>query len=352
MKNLITRNVIGKEGFIWWMGVVENRVDPEMMGRVQVRIFGWHTEDKSLIPTESLPWSHPIVPVNASNTTHTPKEGDWVFGFFADGQNAQHPMVMGVLTGFPTSSPDTGVGFCDPSGTYPNRLNEPTTSRLARGRTDGTVIQTRQRNQKKGVKTVNGGSSWDEPASPFAPQYPRNAAHESESGHAIELDDTPAKERVNIAHKVGTFTELTADGDSVTHIVRDSYHVTMGKSFVSIEGVTNVTVGGDCNLKVVGKLNCEAAEINLNSKGDVKIKAGGKLKMESGSTVDLKASGATKIGGGGKLSLKGSSATVQGKSVTLAGNVSNKVKTKHGIGKIIPSGSAASPSNTGLKTPS
>ena len=91
---------------------------------------------------------------------------------------------------------------------------------------------------------------------------------------------------------------------------------------------------------------------HLNASGDVKIKAGGKLKLESGATTDLKASGAMKVGSGGKLSLKGKSTAVDGKSVTLGGNVSNKVKTKHGIGKILPTGSASAPSNTGLKTPS
>ena len=345
-------NVIGKEGFIWWWGVVENRVDPEMMGRVQVRCFGWHTEDKEAIPTETLPWAHPVIPVNSSNVTHTPKEGDWVFGFFADGMNAQHPVIMGVLTGYPVAMPDTGVGFSDPNGVFPKRLNEPSTNRLARGRSDGTVIQTRQRNQKKGVKTVGGGS-WDEPAASFKPQYPLNHAHESESGHAIELDDTPGVERLNLAHMSGTFTEVGPDGSVTTHIIKDCYRVVMGADYVSIEGHCNVTVGGDCNLKVGGNLNVEASKnINMAAKGSVKIKAGGKLMMESGSTVDLKASGAAKIGAGGKLSLKGKSATVQGNTVALAGKVANKVMGKHGIGKIIPQGSASSPSNTGLKTPS
>jgi hypothetical protein len=348
---MIMKNVLGKEGFIWWMGVVENRVDPEMLGRVQVRCFGWHTEDKEMIPSESLPWAHPIIPVNSSNVTHTPKEGDWVFGFFADGENAQHPVIMGVYTGYPVAMPDTGVGFCDPTGTYPKRLNEPTTNRLARGRSDGTVIQTRQRNAKKGVKTVGGGTQWDEPASTFAPQYPLNAAHESESGHAFELDDTPSKERVNIAHKIGTFIEFAPDGTVVTHVVKDNYHVIMGANFVSIEGVCNVTVNGDCNLKVAKNLNVEAKAINMSASGDIRLKAGGKFMTESGGATHVKSGAAMNIGGGGKLSLKGKSATIQGNSVQLAGKPSNKVKTPHGIGKIIPQGSASSPESTGLKAP-
>ena len=37
-------NFIGKDGFNWWVGVVENRMDPLKLGRCQVRIFGYHTE--------------------------------------------------------------------------------------------------------------------------------------------------------------------------------------------------------------------------------------------------------------------------------------------------------------------
>ena len=32
--------------FTWFMGVVEDRMDPEMMGRVRVRCFGFHTESR------------------------------------------------------------------------------------------------------------------------------------------------------------------------------------------------------------------------------------------------------------------------------------------------------------------
>ena len=71
-------NFIGKDGFNWWVGVVENRIDPLQMGHCQVRIFGYHTEDKSLIPTDALPWAPCISSPNASQSFSTPKEGDYV----------------------------------------------------------------------------------------------------------------------------------------------------------------------------------------------------------------------------------------------------------------------------------
>lgn len=341
---------LGKEGFIWFMGVVEDRKDPAKLGRVRVRAFGWHTEDKTAIPTDALPWAHPVHATNVP-ASHAPKEGDWVIGFFADGESAQQPMVLGVLTGKPKEKPDTTLGFSDPSGTYPKRLNESTMNRFIRGRVDGTIHEKRKRTLKKNVKTA-GGSTWNEPTPTFSPQYPLNFSIESESGHAFEIDDTAGKERVNLAHKNGSFIEWDASGNRVEKIVKDNYTIIAGNDNIVIDGKCNITVIGDCNLKTSAKLNIEAKEINMASKGDIKIKAGGKLKMESGSTLDIKASGTAKIGSGGKMNIKGSSTAIDGKSLTLGGKVSNLVKTKHGIGKILPAGSASPPSNTGLKTPS
>lgn len=341
------RYFMGLEGFIWWTGVVEARNDPEKMGRVRVRCFGWHTEDKSLIPTDSLPWAQTLLSPNLP-ATYTPKEGDWVVGFFVDGSAAQHPVIMGVLTGKPTKKPDVSLGFSDPSGTYPKNKNEPTTNRLARGRKDGTIIEKRERKLKKGVTVALSDKTWSEPAPAFAPVYPFNYAHETESGHAFELDDTAGNERVHIAHTNGSFIEMNAKGNRVEKIIKDNYTIVLGDNFVSIDGVCNITVNGNCNLKTKGKLNIDAAEINMKASGDIKMKAGGSLKTQSGGTTHVKSGGSLNLGSVDKASLKGSSVGIQGNSVSLAGKVANKVKTPHGIGTIIPTGSATSPSDAGL----
>lgn len=88
---------LGKNGFVWWVGVIEDRMDPLAMGRCRVRIFGWHTDNKSQLPTNELPWATPIFPMNSSHTWSSPLVGDWIVGFFMDGENAQFPIMMGVL---------------------------------------------------------------------------------------------------------------------------------------------------------------------------------------------------------------------------------------------------------------
>ena len=80
-------NFMGKDGFIWWQGVVEDRHDPLFLGRCRIRILGWHTKDKSQIPTESLPWAFPVQPITSAAQTGVgisptgPVEGTWVVGF-------------------------------------------------------------------------------------------------------------------------------------------------------------------------------------------------------------------------------------------------------------------------------
>ena len=50
MKN----HFMGMDGFVWFVGVVEDRNDPSKLGRVRVRCLGYHTADKTLIPTEDF----------------------------------------------------------------------------------------------------------------------------------------------------------------------------------------------------------------------------------------------------------------------------------------------------------
>jgi len=344
------KNFIGLEGFVWWIGVVEDRQDPEQLGRVRVRCFGWHTEDKKKIPTDVLPWAHPITPVNHP-AVYTPKEGDMVFGFFMDGDNAQNPVIMGVLPGKPEKKPRYEDGFADPRksfGDAPKRpddsaeaypkskyLKEATTNRLARGKADSTIIETRKKNLKKGVKSA-GGVSWSEPAPAYATKYPYNNALETESGHAFEFDDTPGKERIHWAHRNGSFIEIDSAGNRVDRVQKDNYTVIMGSDYIYIKGKAVITVDGDFNMKT-STINIEAKAINMAADGDVRIK-GRSVKIESTSGMDLKAGGAGNFTSGGKLSLKGATAALAGATVDIP------------AGKIgLQSGSASSASGTGLK---
>ena len=154
---------MGKDGFVWFVGVVEDREDPKKVGRVKVRCLGYHTKDKVKLPTDDLPWAHvmnPITSATVSGVGQTPLgvvEGTWVVGFFTDGETAQQPMIMGTLPGvitadgLPFESTADGVqskqeGFFDPKGNYP-KYPESDVNRLARNDEDAphlTLIKEKQ----------------------------------------------------------------------------------------------------------------------------------------------------------------------------------------------------------------
>lgn len=89
-----------------FMGCVESRADPLRLGRVQARIVGLHTEDKSVLPTDKLPWAIPIQPVTSaaiSGIGDSPLgfvEGSMVVIIFAD-PDQQQPLILGGIGGIP-----------------------------------------------------------------------------------------------------------------------------------------------------------------------------------------------------------------------------------------------------------
>lgn len=89
----------GLNGFVWFTGVVEDRQDPLKLGRVRVRIIGWHDFDENMIPTDSLPWAQILHTAVGPRTFTSIKEGEWVTGYFLDGTNAQEPVITGVYPG-------------------------------------------------------------------------------------------------------------------------------------------------------------------------------------------------------------------------------------------------------------
>ena len=84
------QNFLGQDGFIWFVGVVEDRADPKHLGRCRVRALGYHTADKIALPTEDLPWAMPMLPITSSGISGIGQsplglvEGSWVLGFFRD----------------------------------------------------------------------------------------------------------------------------------------------------------------------------------------------------------------------------------------------------------------------------
>jgi len=273
------KDFAGKNGFIWFTGVVEDRQDPLKLGRVRIRCVGWHAENKMHLPTNMLPWATVAFPPNNTNP-YAPKESDMVFGFFADGESAQAPIIVGVFPSIPLKAGNAQEAFNDsrdagqlavapvkPSESatlYPRRLDEPTTSRLARNDSDYPSPINENKAANKASKV--------EPNSYYNAVYPYNNVYESESGHALEFDDTKDAERIHLYHRSGSYIEWGPNGDRSERIQKDKFTVVVGNDSVYIKGDVkmyvdgnfSLEIGGTCDITSGGNMSFTAPRIDLN----------------------------------------------------------------------------------------
>lgn len=76
--------------FIWFIAeVVEAITDTDQLGRVRIRVLGFHSEDT---PRDKLPLA---LVMNGGAARLVEKQ--WVVGFFLDGAMAQQPFVLGTV---------------------------------------------------------------------------------------------------------------------------------------------------------------------------------------------------------------------------------------------------------------
>jgi len=336
-------NFMGKDGFNWFVGVVEDRKDPQTLGRLRVRCLGYHTEKIDDLKTEDLPWAHvmnPITSATVSGIGQSPLgavEGTWVVGFFQDGSDAQQPIIIGTLPGVPSELPDTSSkkGFQDvANANYPKYKDETDVNRLAVnasdvvagrtlennphstltmrrsdrttnvGRADFDSVDVRRANT--GVVIVDGddGTAFSEPEIPYAAKYPHNHVHESESGHIREIDDTPGAERIHERHNSGTGYEIHPKGTKVTRVKQDNYTLTSGDDFAHIKGNSSTTVDGGVRVFVNADSSTDDqnytievgnnANVNIQvNKGDVNVSTLGEgdINLNSTGNINMQASG-------------------------------------------------------------
>jgi hypothetical protein len=333
------KNFMGKDGFQWFVGVVEDRQDPKHLGRVRVRCLGYHTEDLIKLPTSDLPWAHPMNPITSATVSgigQTPLgvvEGTWVVGFFTDGPEAQQPMIMGTLPGVPSTLPtkDAVIGFQDyKNGNYP-KYTETDVNRLAVGDAENPhsslTIRKADLDLAVGTAQIDGvvegvapfpedldtdnGGKWDEPETSYGAVYPRNHVYESEGGHLREMDDTPGAERIHERHASGSGYEIGPDGSKVTRVKKDNYEIVTNDNYLHIQGTSRHTIDKGLRVRVNGSgvagnnynievgqgssVNVEVNGGNINlttlgtgeDAGDININASRDLNMQVGRSMNI-----------------------------------------------------------------
>ena len=341
----------------FYTGVVEDRFDPLSLGRVRVRLYGLHTDDKKLISTGDLPWSDVLMPTTSPSLSglglspHGLVDGSTVMGFFRDEDEMQDFVVIGSLFGRPTDKykidggdsdkqvdrgPDKGFNdsrYADSTAfidSVDGQKNSKTGRNFNFGLTldqspvrpktlefklggEGTIIDEgnesklkenfpREEYTKLSLSDVHRsmqgsanvypntliertkGGTVKEPTrakNVVNPTYPFAHIIESESGHVLEMDDTPGSERLHMYHRSGTRLEVLADGTQTMKVSNDSYEIIMKDKKILISGSADIELAnGDYNL-ITKKGNTEDGgnvfitcdrDMNITAKGAVKIK--------------------------------------------------------------------------------
>jgi hypothetical protein len=242
----------------WFQGEVVDIDDPQKMGRIKVKELIGH----SLESNNNLFWCHIVMPTTGANAKGIGvsavglSKDSKVFGFRVDSK------LSYIIGSFPYAVDDSNHSV----------------SSYARG--NGPV-------EKDYVEELG------EKKTKYAAKYPYNKTITTESGHVLELDDTPTAERVHVYHKSGSYIEIFPDGTIITKSVKDSTSVTINDHSISVikgdlqilsnEGKIQITSDGDIDLvSKSGVVNISGTDIGMTGKiyidGDVELT--GELKSD------------------------------------------------------------------------
>ena len=212
------------DGF--YRGIVRDVSDPTESGRVRIQVYPMFES----VAEDVLPWAIPADSTfggsaNVGNIA-VPIVGSHVFCFFENG-DFRYPVYFASAPSIENDSPDV-----------------PTLSR----KDDGTVAAINA-SRSQGVSDAFGGT-WDEPASAYATEYPKNKVFRSEKGIVIEIDDTTDNVRFHVYHPSGTRTEVDDSGNVTEHISATKTTVIVNDNNIEVKGNQNTTVGNDQGVKV------------------------------------------------------------------------------------------------------
>lgn len=295
--------------FNWFIGIIEDLEDPLKLGRARVRIYSYHiTDDMSAnetIQTADLPWAlvaHPSSSSAVSGVGNFPSGlvvGSSVIGFFTDGIHMQEPIILFSLPGINPSRvnrPDGWIAITK-KGDFPRTDYDdlPDTNKLAVNDQNNPhpMLATKESGRTTNIspakftEIVDTGQStdsslWHEEVSAYDALYPNNHVTETVSGHIVEMDDTPNKERIHQYHKSGTHYEIRPDGTKSERIVKNNYEVVLGENKVYIKSHASTNIDGTCKTKVKEKFEIEVeGTINISCVGNVNIQSANDIHITS-----------------------------------------------------------------------
>lgn len=313
--------------------VVENNVDEEKLGRVQVRVFGLHTPDNensgefSSISFEHLPWAEVmggsefglVAGVGLSTVL---RQGTWVWVLLEE-DNPNKPIVIGTITGKNTEKTlySEGTGFCDKDEIYPFEARideEPDINRLARNEkldeeyydfpvsvyeSTDTIHKQINDNIDEQTGKIDGFTGADvsqtEPNSlDDGTDYPNSTVLETHSGHVITLDDTDGNERIRVYHTSGSYIEIRPDGT----FVQKSVNTDSESHYIHMSDVHEHIAKGVKTYIEQNREEIIGASLLQNVKGDLKLHVEGNLDWQIDGNITITSGGTQTTTNGGNYS--------------------------------------------------
>lgn len=306
-----------------FIGMVEDIKDPLEIGRLKVRVHGVHTNSKTQLPTNDLPWAAPMHPITSAAYKGIGYGGcgvvvgSQVVVLFRDIGEFQQPIVIGTLPGL----------F---DGDQESEIRPGKESDLGRFATNNlikkTIVQTKRDNVQKVTSEV---VNFEEPPTPYATEYGESDVYMSRTGHIQEFDDTKDKERIHTYHRSGTFTEIHPNGTVVVRTEGDVFEINKKNINIYTELNNQEFIGGNSNENIVGNetrhiggnevetiIGNETRNVNGNQSetigGNVTINIGGNsavsisgnASIDVGGSMNVKSGGPMNLTAGGAMSLK------------------------------------------------
>ena len=287
----------GFRNLLWFVGVVEDRQDATNDGRVKIRAFGIHTEDKQAMPTADLPWAI-VLDGSYGGVQKIPEVGDWCFGFFMDGDDAQHPMVMGRVPGVNLQLP--------PEAGAPNEANYVPVESVPKygkpplhrhlGGEDAEIGQgpIQAASQRNGIKSAIDGEDWNEPPIISPEKNLDNTVYTSKNdNNYVVLSDSREGDGtyILISHASGSAIQIDAHGTILVKSFGDTYNSSEGFTMNHTELDSHTNVGGDWSLRVErgsgkvwinGDLDIECENFNVVARGSANIDAAAGTNISGG----------------------------------------------------------------------
>ena len=253
-------------------GIVEDNKSPNKDGRLRVRIFGVHSQDKSLVPTDTLPWAEVMQSLafgygSGTGITSVPRTGTWVF-VILENDNPNNPIVIGAIN----------------------------------GKADSLTEYQLPMPERAGYQDVNGLAMSG---------YPDNHVIETLAGHIIEIDDYATTQRIRICHTNGNEVLLNDDGIHITSIANRN-EVTAGKYNQTVLNTIEINANGSISINTSGSMNLTSNGVtNILANNDVNLKSDGVINVSSTSDTNVN------VGGNATVDVQGNmSSTVHGNSTS------------------------------------